>query len=319
MQHIAQSLLALEAGVAIHFGSLSMVPLRAARGEPELGYLTLAEALQTQRSRVTEVSAGGSVPELAFENLSADADVLLLDGEELVGAKQNRVLNLTLLVGPGKRIVIPVSCVEQGRWRHESAEFAASGNALFAGARAAKMAQVSESLRREGSRRADQGDVWARVAEKAEALDVRSSTGAMSEVFAARERERGAYERAFEAQPGQVGAVFVVHGAEPIVGLELFDSASTFARCLPKILGSFVLEAIDRPSAGPAERCAAVARQGAVELIEGLAACTPERFAALGEGEDLRYTVSGLSGAGLYARGRLVHLSAFRTSVASNS
>lgn len=319
MQHISQSLLALEAGAAIHFGSLSMVPLRALRDEPVSGYLTLAEALQTQRSRVTEVSAGGSVPELAFENLSADADVLLLDGEELVGAKQNRVLNLTVLVGPGKRIVIPVSCVEQGRWRHESHEFAASGNALFAGARAAKMAQVSESLRREGSRRADQGDVWARVAEKAEALDVRSATGAMSEVFAARERERDAYSRAFEAQPGQVGAVFVVHGRAPIVGLELFDSASTFARCLPKLLGSFVLEAIDRPSAGPAEQCAEAARQDAIGLIAALAACPPARFAALGEGEDLRYTATGLTGAGLLARGRLVHLSAFRTRSASRS
>lgn len=267
MQHISQSLLALEAGAAIHFGSLSMVPLRALRDEPVSGYLTLAEALQTQRSRVTEVSAGGSVPELAFENLSADADVLLLDGEELVGAKQNRVLNLTVLVGPGKRIVIPVSCVEQGRWRHESHEFAASGNALFA----------------------------------------------------ARERERDAYSRAFEAQPGQVGAVFVVHGRAPIVGLELFDSASTFARCLPKLLGSFVLEAIDRPSAGPAEQCAEAARQDAIGLIAALAACPPARFAALGEGEDLRYTATGLTGAGLLARGRLVHLSAFRTRSASRS
>lgn len=319
MQHIAQSLLALEAGAAIHFGALSMVPLRAARGEPELGYLTLAEALQARRSRVTEVSANGSVPELAFENLADDADVLLLDGEELVGARQNRVLNLTILVGPGQRIVIPVSCVEQGRWRATSAEFSSSGNALFAGARAAKMAQVSESLRREGSRRADQGDVWQRVAEKAEALDARSSTGAMSEVFAARAREREACSRAFEAQPGQVGAVFVVHGAKPIIGLELFDSASTFGRCLPKILGSFVLEALDRPAAAPAERCAESAQRDATALIAALAACEPERFAAVGEGEDLRYTASGLSGAGLYARGRLVHLSAFRTSEASSS
>ncbi len=317
MQHIAQSLLALQAGAAIHFGSLSMVPLRASGDEPLPGYLTLAEALHTRRSRVTEVSADGSVPELAFENLSGDADVLLLDGEELVGAKQNRVLNLTILVGPGKRIVIPVSCVEQGRWRHQSAEFAASGNALFAGARAAKMAQVSDSLRRGGSRHADQGDVWHRVAEKAEALEARSSTGAMADVFAARASELEAYSRALEAQPGQLGAVFVVHGADPIVGLELFDCASTFARCLPKILGSFVLEAIDCPAAAPSERSAAIAARSAAELIAALAACTPERFAALGEGEDLRYTATGLSGAGLVARGRLVHLSAFRTRSAS--
>ena len=42
----------------------------------------------------------------------ADRPVLLLDGEELVGAKQNRVLNTSVLVAKGARLDIPVSCVE---------------------------------------------------------------------------------------------------------------------------------------------------------------------------------------------------------------
>jgi len=49
---------------------------------------------------ITEVSAGGRVPELAFEN-SSDETVLLVDGDELVGAKQNRVVNLSILVAGG--------------------------------------------------------------------------------------------------------------------------------------------------------------------------------------------------------------------------
>jgi hypothetical protein len=40
----------------------------------------------------------------------------LLDGEELIGAKQNRALNLTILAPAKQVIVIPVSCVEAGRW-----------------------------------------------------------------------------------------------------------------------------------------------------------------------------------------------------------
>ena len=39
----------------------------------------------------------GSVPELAVKN-PTDANVLLYDGEELLGAKQNRILNVTVLV-----------------------------------------------------------------------------------------------------------------------------------------------------------------------------------------------------------------------------
>ena len=61
--------------------------------------------------QVTEVDESGSVPELLATN-TGDEMVLLLDGEELVGAKQNRILNITLLAPAMQDTVIPVSCVE---------------------------------------------------------------------------------------------------------------------------------------------------------------------------------------------------------------
>jgi len=51
------------------------------------------------------------------------ASILILDGEELVGAKQNRVVNTTLLIAAASSTVIPVSCVEQGRWDYDSPDF----------------------------------------------------------------------------------------------------------------------------------------------------------------------------------------------------
>ena len=52
-------------------------------------YLTLDEALAQSAARVVEISEGGSVPHLLFSNRGAQA-VFLLDGEELVGAKQKQ-------------------------------------------------------------------------------------------------------------------------------------------------------------------------------------------------------------------------------------
>ena len=54
------------------------------------------------------------MPDLGLDN-QCDRPVLLLDGEELVGAKQNRILKLSLPAPAGKPIVMPVSCVEAGR------------------------------------------------------------------------------------------------------------------------------------------------------------------------------------------------------------
>ena len=101
-------------------------------------------------------------------------------GEELQGAKQNRVLNLTILTPAHQSHAIPVSCVESGRWRRVSHKFAASPHAQFAEGRAAKMRHVTSSLKACGSRSSDQGDVWNLIAEKSVRLAAASETSAMS-------------------------------------------------------------------------------------------------------------------------------------------
>jgi hypothetical protein len=79
--------------------------------------------------------------------------VLLLDGEEVIGAKQNRIINLTVLVAAGTTVQLPVSCVEQGRWSMQSLRFAEAGRTMFASGRARKMRDVTASLRQAATRR----------------------------------------------------------------------------------------------------------------------------------------------------------------------
>ena len=136
MSIIAATLEALELGEPTVHRNLAVFPLLGGRGgRPP--YDTLKEALDAGTVTVAEVSEGGSVPRLALEN-RGERPVLVIDGEELVGAKQNRVLNLTILAPAGKSIVIPVSCVEQGRWSYRSRHFEDHGRILFSKARAAK-------------------------------------------------------------------------------------------------------------------------------------------------------------------------------------
>src|SRR5262245_29681271 len=99
MNVIEQTLAGITIGGAVQHGNLAMFPLLGG-GAGEPGYLTLDEALGLGVAKMTE-AGGGSVPELEFVN-EGERRVLLLDGEELLGALQNRVLNLTVLA-PAKR------------------------------------------------------------------------------------------------------------------------------------------------------------------------------------------------------------------------
>jgi len=104
--------------------NLTAVPLS---GNPAstLVYLLIDEALEAKKVIVEEVSEGGSVPELRMTNF-ANRCVLIVDGTELVGAKQNRIVNASFLIPPESVTRIPVSCVEQGRWGYKGREFAPS-------------------------------------------------------------------------------------------------------------------------------------------------------------------------------------------------
>ena len=139
------------------FKNLHIIPLFT-KGEEGPVYLTLKEALEKRLLVVTEVSAQASVPELKVIN-NADVPVLLLDGEELAGAKQNRVLNTSILVKEKSELIIPVSYTEQGRWSYQSAELYNSENIMSRKMRGNKSAHVSSYLKESGSYRSDQGAI----------------------------------------------------------------------------------------------------------------------------------------------------------------
>ena len=62
---------------------------------------------------ITELEGGASVNDLVVHNQGAQP-VLLYEGEEILGAQQNRVLDISILVAAEAKTQIPVSCVEQG-------------------------------------------------------------------------------------------------------------------------------------------------------------------------------------------------------------
>lgn len=269
-------------------------------------YLTLDEALKEGLARVTEVSEAGRVPELLFEN-RADRRVLLVDGEELEGAKQNRVLNLSIMVPARTTLRIPVSCVEAGRWRRLSGHFSSSERMQYARGRARKLAQVSASLERHRRPLSDQGAVWQDIDAKMESMRVSSPTRAMSDIYKNYRLRLEEYVKVLKALPDQCGAVFFINGRP--VGLELFDAAQTYGKYLAKIIRGYALDALDAP--GPEGAGKPLEPTLASRLLQALRRAEVQRFPATGEGQDIRFTTRSLQGAALEVDGHLVHLLAF--------
>jgi hypothetical protein len=271
------------------------------RADPKADYITLEEALPLG-FRITEVDAAGSVPELLASN-PLESPVLLYDGEELLGAKQNRILNVTVLVAAKSETRIPVSCVEQGRWHARSASFDAARHAAYPDLRRRKAEQLSaEPL----ARGAAQSAVWEEVAAKAGRYGVQSPTGAAADIYSRREDDLSNLRRAFPLTPGQSGALLAL--GEDHLCLDYLSRPAAFARLYPKLLDGYLLDALEQLDRKPSsiEQPAA--------FVRSASAAPARRSPSAGLGDDVRFASAGVVGSGLRMDEELLQVSAFSTS-----
>jgi hypothetical protein len=289
---------AIQIGDPVEHRGIVIAPIYP-RKDPEAEYLTLEEALPLG-FRITEIDEAGSVPELkAFNPL--DQAVLLYDGEELLGAKQNRILNVTVLVAAHSETRIPVSCVEQGRWNTRSSAFAAARHTAYPDLRRRKAERLSASPLAPG---VAQSAVWDEVAEKAGRHGVQSPTGAQEDIFAAREGAFGRLRKAFPLAAGQTGALFALGDR---LCLDYVSRPETFVRLYPKLLDGYLLDAVEHIDG-------ASASEGQLAGFVAAADAAPSRRQpSAGLGDDLRLAGSGLLGSGLALDDELIQLCVFST------
>jgi hypothetical protein len=289
----------LRVGDPVRHEALSVFPLFA---EPsgEIGYRLSDEALADQSVLVEEVNEGGSVPNLLVEN-KGDQRVLFLEGEELVGAKQNRILNTSLLIAAHTKIKIPVSCVEQGRWRYKSHYFGSSGSHSPSKLRRTLKASVARSLKEKRGHTSDQGEVWKEVSSLHTAHGVETSTGAMSDAFDAYQDQIASFREKLPYVEGAAG-IAVALGAR-VVSIDLFDKPSTCRKVWERLLSGILFDALE---AEPSDPRASVAD---VEQLLATAGDLPwEQAEAVGEGEEYRAeSKRGDHASALIFEGAVVH------------
>jgi len=296
----------LEIGQAAVAGNLALLPIIAARhsvADPP-HYFLYQQAQDAGLVSIEEVSTAGSVGTLRVAN-RADRPVLLVEGEVLLGMKQTRVLNLTILVPATSVLNVPVSCVESGRWQSVSEE--ATGKAavnLAPSVRAAKTVTVARSMRSTRSFASDQGAVWAGVDRILDGHGADAPSRSYADL-ARHSRPLTNLAATVEPAPGQVGVIACVAGR--VACADMFEAPEVLASMWSGLVASYQAEAAMSDTKPLGARADAAARRWFRSIAAGSPSVGPE----LGVGSHLTLVAPDLEGAALIHEGRVVHLSAF--------
>lgn len=285
--------------------ALTLWPLLpTTEGPPAPVYVTLVEALAAGTLVVGEREAGATVPHVTVEN-RGEVAVLVLFGEQIEGALQNRTVNASFLVPPRALVEIDVSCTEAGRWSGRNA-FGAESE-VIAHAIRRKMAKAVSASRRRGARfLADQGEVWEEVDLRLDGAQVDSRTRAYADYVTARRAALASASASFQPLAGQVGFVAAIGGE--VVGLEAVGRPEVFGAAFSGLLQAYLVDALEAPPAAPSSPRARFVTPDS--FLATLADAPAEEGPSLGLGSDVRLAAAGVHGCALVA-GDVVHLTAF--------
>jgi hypothetical protein len=266
----------------ISYENLTVFPVVSSSGYDTSAFLTLEDGLSSgevtvreqgtetlYRNRdssrpVTQNYGGPSVNQLVLVNHSK-RPLLLLSGELVSGGKQDRIIAKDRIVAPlGDPLPLNVFCVEHGRW---------SSGSQFGSAKTI----VHPSVREQAAVKQEQGEVWAavtagsvaprsaaapapRVASSDLAATIQSEapTQSYSKIYESK-RVSGSVEtlvneiqRRFRKETSglkgeRVVGVVVAYGGE-VAWSDIFASDELFERYWNKLLRSYAVEAVARPT-----------------------------------------------------------------------
>lgn len=295
---VASLVRTLEVGKPVSHGSLTVVPVYSRRAAARSGFVTLEEAIKTGAVEITEVD-GGRVPQVKISNLSKSV-LFLMAGEILTGCRQDRILAQDVLLGPGtKNLIVPVYCVEQGRWTAQSDAFTSkeSLGTYKLRARAAEKAPAAQSR------------IWEEVEAQNRALGVTSGSSAYQAAYDQEDNRKaiGVVEKRIKdglrLDEGVVGAVIGL--GKRVVSVDIFTDAQLFHKQWPKILKSSALASLHEKPGGN------LSQREAAEFIRSFAGRDYGRKPALDLGYELESGGGEAMVKALVYREAVVHLSGF--------
>ena len=264
-------------------------------------FLTLKKGYEMNLVEIKELEHS-TVNTVSCKNDSV-TPLILIDGDEITGAMQNRIINDTLLIPAKSTINIPVSCTEHGRWhtKGEGAESRTFKPSLYS----ANHSTRSRKSRASYEERDYQGEVWDSISEFESRSNFKSMTSALNDSYENLKDKQNDYLSKFHIEDGQNGVIFIVNGE--VKGLELFYNHSIYKEYHEKLCRSYIIEAIvEKKSVDNIDRLELM------KVLENISNSEFKSHKSIGLGDNLKFSNDFGSGSGLVWEDELIHMTFFK-------
>lgn len=203
--------------------------------------ISIHKAIENNLVIVKEIDGEESVNHIEVINKS-NSLILILDGDILKGAKQNRVSNTSILIDAKQKVIIPVSCVEQGRWRYNSNKFSSSSEIAHKKIREQKNRDIySAKLIHNSTFEANQSNVWNSVSHCSMDLCSSSPTSSHSDAFESNRKKFIKMTDSLKPNNDANGLAYFIDGK--LMGVEIFNNNQIYSDYYDKMKMAIAMEA----------------------------------------------------------------------------
>lgn len=303
-KRVGQLLQSAKLGDKIEYKNMIIFPIISDE-KNDYKFLTIDEALDNEYVEVQEMSDMGDVPNLRLKNLSRQK-IFILDGEELIGAKQNRVTNSVVLAPELEELVIPVSCVERNRWNYKTKRFSSGHTRVYFRLRK-KIFESEINNKYNTLKQHPQHDVWNDIEMKMSNMHVDSTTSAMNDIYRKNIEKLEKYNKMFNVSENQIGMVVIINNR--ILSCELFSDHKILAKLHSKIINSYAIDALEDYD-GKLKDLKTIRRR-ALKFLNNIKKSTYDESFSVGLGKDIMFNSDDVCGSSLCFDDKVVYMSAY--------
>lgn len=296
---------------AIIYKNLRVFPINIMERKQGYKLMTLTEAL---KESILEVRETDVVANLKFINKSKDTKILIIEGEIVKGGRQNRVINVTMIIDESSESVVPTSCVEQHRWHYENGGTAFNMDAyvtptLYGNLSKSTSSNMSSSSRSShGSNilyNSNQSSLWGAADTFLCAAATHSDSGDFTKAYEVNEEKINDYWNKLKSMFKDCAGLAAVIGKKLIFSIA--DSKEFFMPQFEKLLRSYVLEAL------VVEQTTKLSIEEVAKHLDDLLTMKNELFDSPNKiGKIIKFSLDKATGSAFLYNDNIVHLSVIR-------